>query len=301
MSNAVVLSERDLSLLRLLEMTLATAAQLRKASITFPGEPFRDERRVRERLQTLAAAELVRAWPAAVSGGGLMHYYRLTAVGFRSIHPDHPDAPARTLVSEIAPSRFQHAMATAEIIVHTIVACHESRVRILRYHGDGRLTLAAGAYVQQPDCHFQFEQGERIFNVLFEVDNATEPIDSTRASSIKAKLLGYEAYQDWVWDNWRRGGRQGPRPYFRVVFLTRGAERAVHILWCAKQCARNSARRLCYAGTQDAYLSDPRAVTTPLLNDHHGGWQSLVNVHPSSIILRSPIRLTSPPVRSPIL
>ena len=282
-------------------MTPATAAQLRKASVTFPGEPFRDERRVRERLQALGAAELVRAWPAAVSGGGLMHYYRLTAVGFRSIHPDHTDAPARTLVSEIAPSRFQHAMATAEIIVHTIVACHECQVRILRYHGDGRLTLSAGSYLQQPDCHFQFEQSERIFNVLFEVDNATEPIDSTRASSIKTKLLGYEAYQDWVWDNWRQGGRQGPRPYFRVVFLTRGAERAGHILWWAKQCARNPARRLCYAGTQDAYLSDLRAVTTPLLNDHHGGWQSLVNVHPSSAVLRSPIRLISPTARSIIL
>jgi len=300
MSNAVVLSERDLSLLRLLEMTPATAAQIRKTSITFPGEPFRDERRVRERLQALAAAELVRAWPAAISGGGLMHYYRLTAAGFRSIHPECTDAPPRTLISEIAPSRFQHALATAEVIVHTIVACHESRVRILRFHGDGRLTLSAGSYVQQPDCHFQFEQSERIFNVLFEVDNATEPVDSTRTSSIKSKLLGYEAYQDWVWDNWRRGSRQGQRPFFRVVFLTRSVERAIHILWCAKHCARNPARRLCYASTQDVYLAEHRAVSTAFLNDHHGGWQSLVNVHPSSTVLRSPIRLTAPPMHSAI-
>jgi len=294
MSNSVVLSERDLSLLGLLEMTPATAAHMRKASLTFPGEPFRDERRVRERLQTLADANLVRTFPAAVSGGGLMHYYRLTAAGFRSIHPDQTDTPARTLISEIAPSRFQHAMATAEIIVHTLVVCHESRVRILRYHGDGRLTLSAGAYLQQPDCHFQFEQGGRFFNVLFEVDNATEPIDSTRANSIKTKLLGYEAYQDWVWDNWKRDGRQGPRPYFRVAFLTRGAQRASHILWLARQYARNKDRRLCYAATQDTYLSDPRAITAPLFNDHHGGWQSLADLHPSSSFVREPVRLMPP-------
>ena len=32
--------------------------------------------------------------------------------------------------------------------------------------------------------------------------------------------------QDWVLRGWREGGRQGPRPTFRVVFLTRGVSRA---------------------------------------------------------------------------
>ena len=43
MSNPIALSPRDRALLGLLEMTPATAAQIRKAGATFPGEPFRDE------------------------------------------------------------------------------------------------------------------------------------------------------------------------------------------------------------------------------------------------------------------
>lgn len=136
MVQSVILSKRDFSLLGLLEMTPATAAQIRKASVTFDEEPFRDERRVRERMQALGDAGLVRSWPAAIGGGGLMHYYKLTPEGFKSLHPERGDSPVRSVVSEIAPSRLQHAMATAEVIVHTIVACHSARVRILKYHGD---------------------------------------------------------------------------------------------------------------------------------------------------------------------
>lgn len=294
MSHPVILSKRDLALLGLLEMTPATAAQIRKASVTFSGEPFHDERRVRERMQTLAEAELVQGFPAAVSGGGMMHYYRLTPDGFRSLYPDGGHAPPRMLVSEVAPSRFQHAMVTAEVIVQTLVACNATNVRILQYHGDGKLTLAIGEYRQQPDCHFQLEHGGTLFNVLFEIDNATEPLDSPREHSVKTKLMGYESYQDWVLRNWKQHGASGPRPGFRVVFLTRGVHRAHHILWLARQCARNPSRRLCYAATQDAYLAELQAVTSPMFNDHHGCWQCLANLHPSAPFLRAPVRLTPP-------
>jgi hypothetical protein len=293
MSQAVILSKRDLALLGLLEMTPATAVQIRTASVTFDEEPFRDDRRVRERLQALSDAGFVQSWPAAVSGGGLMHYHRLTANGYRTIHPNRSDSPPRTIVSEIAPSRFNHAMATADVIVHTLVAAHASRVRTAQFHGDGSIVLAAGEHRQQPDCHFQFEHSGRIFNVLFEIDNATEPLDSPRESSIRTKLLGYEAYQDWVLQAWKEhGSSPTTRPGFRVVFLTKGNERARHILWLARQCARNPERRLCYATTQEIYLSESQAVTAPILNDHYGSWQSLVNLHPTSQFLREPIRLS---------
>ena len=297
MTLGVILSKRDLALLALLEMTPLTAAQIRKASVTLGEEPFRDDRRVRERMQALAYAGLIANWSAAVAGGGLMHYFRLTVAGFRLLHPDHPDAPPRALVSEIAPSRFQHAMATAAIIVHTLVSAHLTQVRVAKYHGDGKLTLAAGEYRQQPDCHFQFETGGKHFNVLYEIDNATEPLDSLREQSLRTKLLGYECYQDWVLRGWRDHGRAEERPAFRVVVLTKGAERARHILWLARTCARNPDRRLCYAATQDAFLAEPLAVTAPILNDHHGGWQSLVDLHPTSRFLREPIRLTPPLAR----
>lgn len=294
MSHNFHLGKRDLALLGLLEMTPATAAHIRQASVTFPEEAFRDERRVRERLQALASGGLVHAWPAAISGGGLMHYYRLTPAGYHALHPDDDRTPGKSLVSEIAPSRLNHAMVTADVIVHTLIACHEARVRVVKYHGDGQLTLEIGEYRQQPDSHFQFDHGGRHFSVLFEVDNATEPIDSHRENSIRTKLLGYEAYQDWVWQTWKQHGRQGPRPYFRVVFLTTGAERARHILWFAGRCGRNRARRLCYAATQEAYLGEPQAVTAPIFNDHYGQWQSLVNLQPTAPYLRAPVRLSPP-------
>ena len=294
MSQGVTLSKRDLSLLALLEMTPATAVQIRNASVTFGNEPFRDERRVRERMQTLGDAGLVKSWPAEIAGGGMMHYYKLTVAGFQALHPDRQESSARPVVSEIAPSRFQHAIATATIIVHTLVAAYMTQVRVAKYHGDGKLTLAVGEYRQQPDCHFQFESGGRSFNVLFEVDNATEPLDSPREQSLRTKLLGYECYQDWVLRGWQTHGRIGPRPAFRVVILTKGAKRAEHILWLARDCARNPDRHLCYATTQEQYLAEPLAVTTPILNDHDGRWQSLVNLHPTSRFLRQPIRLTPP-------
>jgi hypothetical protein len=112
--------------------------------------------------------------------------------------------------------------------------------------------------------------------------------------------LGYESYQDWVLRVWRDHGRQEPRPAFRVVFLTRGVNRANHMLWLARQCARNKDRRLVYAATQDAYLGTPCAVTDPLLNDHHGHWRALCDAQPSSAFRREPVRLSPPLARASV-
>lgn len=293
-SQGIILSQRDVSILRLLDLTPATAAHVRKASVTFEGEPFRDERRVRERLQVLGDAGLVKSWPAAVPGGGLMSYYRLTIEGHRAASLDSTEAPPRTSLQEIAPSRFRHAMATADTIVHTLAACHERGVKVQRAIGDGRLTLAIGEYRQQPDFHFQLGYAGRTFNLVFEIDNATEPLDSRREQSIRTKILGYETYQNWVFKTWKDSGGNGPRLGFRVVFLTLGTERANHILWLARDLARDPNRRLVYATTQDEYLSEPNAVTKPILNDHQGHWQALVNSQPSSGFARDPIRLIRP-------
>ena len=87
------------------------------------------------------ATELVKSWPATVSGGGLMSYYRLTIESHRAASLDSTEAPPRTSLQEISPSRFRHAMATADAIVHTLAACHERGVKVQRAIGDGRLTL----------------------------------------------------------------------------------------------------------------------------------------------------------------
>ena len=91
----------------------------------------------------------------------------MTLLGYRAIHPYETQQPPRVTVTEIAQSRFAHAMAVADIIVHILVACHASTVRVAQFHGDGKLVLSIGEYRQQPDCHFQFEFAGKLFNVLF--------------------------------------------------------------------------------------------------------------------------------------
>ena len=127
---------------------------------------------------------------------GLSHVYRLTLEGYRVHHPDSDHSQAWFAGGEIAPSRLVHTMATAEVIVHTLVAAHAAHARLVQFHGDGRLVLSVGEYRQIPDCHFQFERAGKSFNLLFEIDNATEPLDSKREQSIRTKILGYERYQD---------------------------------------------------------------------------------------------------------
>ena len=156
------------------------------------------------------------------------------------------------------------------------------------------MTLQVGEYRQQPGFHFQLSCAGRVFNVVFEIDNGTEPLDSLREHSIRTKIVGYETYQDWALQLWKESGEIGPRPAFRVVFLTTGMDRVNHILWLAKELAKNPGRRLVYATTQDAYLGEPHAVTQPILNDHHGCWQAIVNTQPSSQFLREPVRLMPP-------
>ena len=73
MSNRVSLSPRDTSLLRLLSWTPATTGLLLRASTSFEGDPFTDERRLRERLQALSEAGVVRYWTTAHAGGGLQN------------------------------------------------------------------------------------------------------------------------------------------------------------------------------------------------------------------------------------
>lgn len=277
MSNTVFITDRDRAILRLLEMTPATAHHVLKFSVSLPGEPFREERRVRERLQALAGAGFVQSFPLAISGGGRSQYYRLTGSGFRATNPDLKSTIPRPAISPVAPSRVVHAMATADIIVQTLVACHKSGVHVAQFHGDGRLALTVGQYRQEPDCHFQFEAEGKSFNVLFEIDNGTEPLESPREQSIRSKILAYEAYQDWVLELWKKSSLKSPDPRFRVVFLTVGETRAMHILRLAKSCARNRDRRLFLAATQSVFLTANDPICTSILLDHHEHPQSLVS------------------------
>lgn len=285
------LSPRDRDLLQLLDRTPASVPLLLRASATFAGEAFRDERRVRERLQQLSGAGLVRRFQLAQSRGGAMNYYKLTPAGFSARNGHEAPLPPRAYFAEIPLSRLEHTLELAEVIVHTLVEAFRHRVAVTKFHRENALTLEVGSHAQQPDFHVQFWQAGRMFNVLFELDRGTESVDSAADQSIRQKILGYEAYQDMVWQDWKRGGERGPRPYFKVAFLTPTATRAYHILALAQRLARNPDRRLCYAAAQDEYLAATDAARQPLFVDHRGHWQALVSLHPSAPFTRTPVRL----------
>ncbi len=234
------LSARDRSLLGLLARTPATTTLILKASETFSGEPFYDERRVRERLQTLAEAKLVRAFPATQRVGAPVNWYKLTAEGYRTVHGADATLPHRSRFEAIPPSRFLHTQALAEVIVHAVVAAHRDRCTVPFFQGDGEARLDVSSHTFYPDCIFPFALAGKQFNAYFEIDQSTESIDSHVEQSIRTKLLNYETYQDSLVAWWKGQQERGPRPYFRAVFLTRSQERTNHILWLAQSCARNA-------------------------------------------------------------
>ena len=155
MSNRVSLSPRDTSLLRLLSWTPATTGLLLRASTTFEGDPFTDERRLRDRLQALSGAGVVRYWSTAHAGGGLQNYYKLTPLGFELLHGAESPLPSRAFFSEVSPSLFEHTFRLAEVIVETVRACHARRITIERFIRENEVTFAAGEDGVQPDCFFR--------------------------------------------------------------------------------------------------------------------------------------------------
>lgn len=291
MYTAVSLSPRDRSLLTVLSWTPATTSLLLRASPTFDGERFQNERRLRERLQRLGEAGLVRFWSTAHAGGGLQNYYKLTPAGFQSLHGADAAPPSRAFFAEISPSLFEHTLTLAECIVQTLVVCRSRQIAITRFFRESELSFAAGEKQVQPDCFFQFTADGREFNVAFEIDLSTESVDSPSYRSIRQKLEIYDAYQAQLLDAWLQNGKAWDRPRFRVAFLTRTTERAYNILALAATIAANPSRRLVYAATQTSYLADPSNIGSPIFLDHAGAWQALVDLHPTSAFTRAPVRL----------
>lgn len=300
MSTRVSLSPRDLSLLRFLSRTPATTAILLRVSPTFDEGGFIDERRLRERLQTLGDAGMVRAWSTANVGGGVRNYYKLTPLGWHMLYGQEAPSPPRTLFAEVPPSLFVHTFRLAGVIAEVVRACHERRVTVERVIRENELVFAVGDRQVQPDCFFRLSAQGRTFNLAFEIDNSTASLDSHTPSSIRTKLAAYDAYQEHVLSQWVIGGKAWERPRFRVIFLTPSVERAYHILSLAADTTVNRARRLVYAAFLDSFLSENDPLFTPIFLDHFGHWQSLVDTHPTAPYRKAPVRL-SRPLASPLV
>jgi hypothetical protein len=208
MATSVFLSARDISLLRLLSWTPATTSLLLKACVTFDGEPFQDERRLRERLLTLCRADFLRAWAAAFGRGGLENYYKIAPLGFTRLYGHEAKLPSRAFFSEVSPSLFEHTFRLAETIIATLIGCHGTRVTIERFCRENELALPIGGNYLQPDCFFRLQRSGRYFNLAFEIDQSTESIDSYVGNSMRSKLRLYHAYQEEVLSQWLRNGKQ---------------------------------------------------------------------------------------------
>jgi hypothetical protein len=293
MANTLGLSARDESLLRLLCWTPATTALLLRASSTFEGGGFNDERRLRERMQRLSQLGFVRSWSTAHAGGGLMNYYKLTPAGYTHVYGGDVESPPRTFFGEVSPSLFEHTFRLAEAIVETVRAGYARRVTIERFYRENELAFAVGNGEIRPDCFFRLSSGGRYFNLAFEIDQSTESVDSAAVSSIRSKLLAYHAYQEFVLEQWRSVGKAWEKPRLRVVFLTRTVERAYHILSLARETNPTPRRRLVYAAMQASYVSDPDPLHAPLFLDHHGHWQSLIDLHPIASHQRARVQIVS--------
>ena len=117
--------------------------------------------------------------------------------------------------------------------------------------------------------------------------------------SVSRKLTTYHGYREQVLSQWLAAGKKWERPRFRVVFLTQSIERAHHILSLAAETTRNKSRRLVYAATLESYITADDPLHTPLLLDHRGEWQSIVDLHPTASYRKTPVRLARP-LESPL-
>jgi len=286
--------ERDRDVLRLLDRTPATAASILKASQCF-AEPFEDLRRVRERMQALAAGGWVRSSPLATISRRAASWYRLTPEGYRLLHGQDAVLPHKTFFMPMKPSRQEHALWLAEVIVHTMVAAERSLLSINDYRRENSVVLSLGSETLKPDGSMQLQTADgRQFNFFTELDNGTEPVRSPQQrQSLERKVRFYERLQDAVLATWKGGERRKPAPRYRVLFFTRSIQRQKHLLRTAQQIARHPDRRVCLGVSLAEYLSDPNPLRSPIAVDQYGQWQGIVSDAYEARFLRQPMRLES--------
>ncbi len=287
----VIPNQRVIDILRLLDRTPMPADLILQASETFgrlddPDDGFTDARRVREKMQRLTKAGLVSVQEYTITHRGATNFYHLTPEAYRLVYQKEPDEKHRRYFRPVARLNWEHVYANAKVIVKTLVSAHRGGIPILHFCRDREITIQAGPYTVVPDHFFQFKTSGRVFNHLFEVDRNTQTLDGSHPKAWRQRILGYEGYQDQLLATKKESLRR-----LRVTFLTTSIEHAYNFLALARELARNSDRVLFYAATIDAYLNDENPLVNPILLDHHGRWQALVNIHPTSFFIRDPVQL----------
>ena len=200
------LTERDHDILRLLDRTPASSALILKASSCFAAT-FEDLRRVRERMQALAAGGWVRSSPMATTSRRAANWHRLTPDGYRLLYGADAVLPHKTTFMPMPPSRQEHTLWLAEVIVQTMVVAERSLLSINDYRRENSVVLSLGSETLKPDGSMQLQTADgRQFNFFLELDNGTEPVRSPQQrQSLERKIRFYERLQDAVLANWTGG------------------------------------------------------------------------------------------------
>jgi hypothetical protein len=68
----------------------------------------------------------------------------------------------------------------------------------------------------------------------------------------------------------------------------------------ARDLTNNPNRRLIYAAPLDSYIAEKDCLNSPIFLDHFGNWHALVDLHPSAVSTKSPVRIT-PVVQAPLI
>jgi len=301
MATKIAINRRVKEILRLLDHTPLPAHLILEGSQTF-GSPeesdtgFGTVRRVRQRMLDLVRAKLVTLHEFTLAGRGTMNFYHLAPDGYRVLYHDDPPPEHRRFFRPAANLNWEHTYANARVIVKTLVAAHRAGIRVNSLRREGELTLTARNRSVQPDHFFQLAASGSVFNMLFEIDRQSETLDGHRVKAWRQRILTYQAYQEKLLAHHRKERLRR----LRVIFLTISMQHAYNFLALARDLAANPRRLLFYASTIDTYLSEERALTQPILLDHRGHFQSLVNLHSSSQFQRTPVILPRQVLEPPL-
>ncbi len=247
-----------------------TANQLCRLSETFQS-PFVDEHNLRRRLRKFIAAGLIKKFPYAIaSAGRTPSYYKLTQLGFCSLHGRSRTIPRARYFNAASPGHHHHTYNLAETIVHLCVAAKENDCEIIHFARENSVKLVAEPFTLYPDGAFVVKRSDRrTFPFVLEFDNGSERVRSKQdVESIERKIRGYDAHQS----NFKS---VDPDRYVVLFVTTRSELRLQYILDTASSLVTHSKRKVFVGCELQSFLSvDP--FRSPVFKDHRGLFSSLI-------------------------
>lgn len=275
------ITARDLELLRALDWGPKTARQMLKLSATW-SEPFQALRTIRQRLQYLSEARLIKTYCYAGIGlSGQEQYYVATRTAYKLLFGPEEEPPTKYYAAPVGLARQTHTRALAEFLIHVATAAHQQGISARDIHRENFVKLEAAGETIRPDSAFELvlPTGQRL-RYFVELDCGTETIHSDSARvTIAKKLRVYDAVRD-------------ASPRFHVLFVCTSRARRQHILESVAAVQKNLDRKLFLATTLYDFLSAHGPLTAPILQDHRLEPQSLVP---------PPLSLVTPEIALPTL